>query len=346
MAHHKTSEQIEREIEARRARIETRVDEISSRLSPGQLLDEAMRYTRQGPGADFTRNLGRSVVENPLPVALMGASLAWLAVQSNMPKRERVRESVYDEELMYDSYEVDEEDYPVATIQGRTLQRVGTVQSEEGHHSEFTDDAGRKFKALTNDAGHRAGHFMDETGRMFRGFIDEAGHRVTDFRDESGNRINQATGWASHTWSQAGKQASKLGRKLRSGAGHMGEQAQQAGENLRRRGGDAAGLVDDFIHEQPLVSGAIAFAIGALFGGALPNTRQEDELFGEAAESVRGRAAEEAEHLYHRGREEAAHLHDQAREAAGRAYSEAKDTVSGGSSSEQRTDGGGNLTQH
>lgn len=314
--HHKTSDEIEREIEARRARIEERVDQISARLSPGQLLDEALRYTREGPGADFTRNLGRSVVQNPLPVTLMGASLAWLAVQSNLPRREREYGNGYDADAMYGHYEVDEDDYPVASIKGRTLQRVGIVDSDEGRHSEFTDDAGRKFKALTNEAGHRAGHYIDESGRMFRGFIDDTGHRVSDFRDEAGNRIQQAGGWASHTWRKAGENATRLG-----------EQAQHAGEKLRRQGGQAAHMADDFIHDQPLISGAIAFAIGALFGGALPHTRQEDEMFGDAADTVKDRAAQEAEHLYERGKEEAGHLHDQAREAAGHAYGEAKEAV-------------------
>ena len=325
--HHKSSDEIEREIEARRARIEQRVDQITSRLSPGQLLDEALRFTREGPGADFTRNLGRSVVDNPLPVTLMGASLAWLAVQSNMPRREH--HDGYDADPMYGRYEVDEEDYPVATIQGRGLQRVGIVESDEGRHSEFTDDAGRKFKALTSDAGHRAGHFADESGRMFRGFIDDAGHRVSDFRDEAGNRMHQASGWASHTWHKAGENASRLGDRMRHGADRMGAQAQHAGDNLRRQGSNAAHMADDFIHDQPLVSGAIAFAIGALFGGALPHTRQEDEMFGDAADTVKDRAAHEAEHLYDRGREEAGHLHEQARDAAGRAYGEAKDAASG-----------------
>src|SRR5690554_4104041 len=111
---HKTSEELEREIEARRARIEARVDDISSRLSPGQLLDEALNYAKSGPGADFSRNLGRSVVDNPLPVALAAASLGWLAIQSNLPRREHG--NGYDAEAMYDRYSVDEDDYPVALI--------------------------------------------------------------------------------------------------------------------------------------------------------------------------------------------------------------------------------------
>lgn len=335
-SHNKSSEELEREIEARRARIENRVDEISARLSPGQLLDEALQYTRHGPGADFTRNLGRSVVENPLPVALMGASLAWLAVQSNMPKRER--EPDYRDDDRYDGLEDDEEDYPVALITGPTITRTGTSETEGNRYAEFADSAGRKFKAMTNETGHRAGHFADETGRMFRGFVDESGHRISDFRDETGNRFHQATGWAAHNWRKAGRGFSSLGRNMRDGAqhlghsvrdgaGHLGERAGEAGYGVRRQGEHAVHAADDFIHEQPLVSGAIAFALGALIGGFLPHTRQEDEIFGRAADSVKREAAHEAEHLYERGREEAEHLHDQARDAAGKTYEKAKEAV-------------------
>lgn len=329
MAHHSpTSEELEREIEARRARIENRVDELAARLSPGQMLDEALRYTRNGPGAEFTRNLKRSVVENPLPVALVGAGLAWLAVQPALPHREH-RDDYENYEGM-DGFD-DDDDYPLATIQGRSLQRVGIIELEGQRHSEFIDDSGRKFRCPTDETGHRGGHFTDEAGRMFRGFIDETGHRVSDFRDEAGNRMHQAAGWASHSWRKAGERASAMGHRMRDGAGWMGAQAQKTGSNLRRQGGNAVSAIDDFVHEQPLVSGLIAFALGALIGGAAPHTRQEDRYFGEAADSLRGKAAREAENLYERGKEEAAHLHDEARDAVSKAYSETKRTMGNGS---------------
>ena len=321
--HRKSSAEIEREIEGRRARIEQQVDQITSKVSPGQLLDEALRYMRKGPVADYTRNLGHSVVENPMPLALMGASLAWLAVQSNLPRGETSNDG--DEAPGYSRYVADDDDhYPVATIQGRALKRLGIVEGEEGRHSEFADDAGRKFKALTDEAGQRAGHFIDDSGRMFGGFIDETGDRVTDFRDEAGNRLHRAAGWASHSWHKAGEDVSAFGDRVRREAGRMGEQAQRASDTLQRQGGRVARMADDFVHDQPLVSGLIAFAIGALFGGALPSTREEDKAFGEAADKVKDGVLEEASHLYNHGREEAAHIHDGVRAAVEEAHESAR----------------------
>lgn len=75
---------IERELSQTRTRLGEHLDELTRRLSPGQLVDEALAYVRDGQGAVFMRNLGAGVRDNPLPVALTGLGLAWLAVASSM----------------------------------------------------------------------------------------------------------------------------------------------------------------------------------------------------------------------------------------------------------------------
>ncbi len=71
-------EEIEREIELDRQRIGAKLDEIQNRMSPGQLVDEALAYAKGSGGAEFLSNLTGSMKTNPIPVALMGISLAWL----------------------------------------------------------------------------------------------------------------------------------------------------------------------------------------------------------------------------------------------------------------------------
>jgi len=73
-----SSEQLEREAEATRARISATLAELRTRVSPGHMLDEAIDYARDGNGADMVLNLGRQATDNPLSVALLGAGLAWL----------------------------------------------------------------------------------------------------------------------------------------------------------------------------------------------------------------------------------------------------------------------------
>ena len=90
----------------------------------------------------------------------------------------------------------------------------------------------------------------------------------------------------------------------------LGERApHQAGDTIRGTGGavrhragaarrSVAGTsqymrngLDTLIEDQPLVAGAIAMALGAAVGGALPRSRVEDRMFGEqsdrAMETVR-----------------------------------------------------------
>src|SRR6187551_2337753 len=73
----KSSAELQREIELQRTRVESTIDQIQEKLSPGQLVDELLAYTKGG-GGEFVASLQRNVTANPLPVALLGVSLAWL----------------------------------------------------------------------------------------------------------------------------------------------------------------------------------------------------------------------------------------------------------------------------
>src|SRR5690606_29826793 len=77
----KSAAELEREVEVQRSRLSSTLDEIQSKMSPGELLDGFMDYTKGG-STEFVQNLGRSVKENPLPVALVGAGLIWLMTGS------------------------------------------------------------------------------------------------------------------------------------------------------------------------------------------------------------------------------------------------------------------------
>jgi hypothetical protein len=62
----KSAAEIEREVQQSRAEVEHTLDAIQARLSPGQLLDQAVGYFREGRGVEFARNLGDSITQNPI----------------------------------------------------------------------------------------------------------------------------------------------------------------------------------------------------------------------------------------------------------------------------------------
>jgi Protein of unknown function (DUF3618) len=80
----RTPEQIEREIEQTRRNTAATLAAIEDRLAPGRLMDEAWSYLRtSGQGQTFVSNLSATVRDNPIPVALLAISLAWLAIASS-----------------------------------------------------------------------------------------------------------------------------------------------------------------------------------------------------------------------------------------------------------------------
>ena len=90
MATERTSDEIERDLASTRARLDERLDAIQDRLSPGQMVDEAMGYLRRTGATDqageFGRNMARTARDNPIPLALVGIGLSWLMVSG--PSRE------------------------------------------------------------------------------------------------------------------------------------------------------------------------------------------------------------------------------------------------------------------
>lgn len=322
----KSAAELQRELELQRSRVESTIDEIQQKLSPGQLIDELLAYGKGG-GGEFVASLQRNVTANPLPVALLGVSLAWLMAKP-APTRtdgDRAWDDSINRSRGFDTAGADGlDDYPVATISGSSLQRVGQTGDASSRYSEFIDDDGKKFRAQSDAQGRRAGHFIDEAGTTFKGFVDAAGSRVEQFRDEAGNLLDEASGWASHTW-QAARERMHDARDALSGAR---SQAGAAGANVM---GQMGSLNDTIIHQlrdQPLVAGALAFALGAALGSALPHTEQEDDLLGEAADKLKEKAGAQAADLYEQGKEKLTELHDSVADKGSELYQQAKDGVS------------------
>jgi ElaB/YqjD/DUF883 family membrane-anchored ribosome-binding protein len=345
----KNSAELQREVELQRSRVESTIDQIQERLSPGQLIDELLAYTKGG-GGEFVANFQRSVTSNPLPVALIGVGLAWLmskprTADGNGHDMDRDWDNSINRRRGYDrGYDTEDydDDFPLGTISGSSLRRTGSSRDETGRNfSEFTDDAGKKFKVMSDETGKRAGHFVDEAGNRFRGFTDSTGRRIEHFRDEAGNVLDEAAGWASHTWRKARQKLHDARDAVGSRTGMVGSRAGEAGSALRSQADRLNHTIISQFRDQPLVGGALAFAVGAALGAALPRTPQEDELLGEAADAVKAKAGEQAAEIYEQGKEQATKLYDKANEKAGELYGQAKEGLSSATESTgSRPEGG------
>jgi hypothetical protein len=140
---------------------------------------------------------------------------------------------------------------------------------------------------------------------------------VEQFRDEAGSLIDDAAGWASHTWNDIANAASRSGSGVANSALHLAGDVQDEVGRLSR-------TAMRTLEQQPLIAASLAFAAGAALGAVLPATREEDQAIGKVADGVKRDAAHLAGDLYEQGKEKVAEIYDEASDKAGEIYSDAK----------------------
>jgi ElaB/YqjD/DUF883 family membrane-anchored ribosome-binding protein len=70
--------EIQADIERTRSSLDHTLSAIEQRLQPSQLIDQGVDYLRHSGAREYMTNLGTSVKQEPLPLALVGIGLAWL----------------------------------------------------------------------------------------------------------------------------------------------------------------------------------------------------------------------------------------------------------------------------
>ncbi len=185
--HRETAVELEREIGRTRADIDMTLTAIQERLSPGRLLDQVLDYTKENGGA-FAGNLGRSVRDNPLPVALLGIGLGWLMFAGRRHDGELER---YTGEPDYG--------YPVQSgeqvLQGEGIDRVGI------HETEYVGDAGADEGTGLLEAGKNKAREWTEGARHVAG---SAGASVRSARSGAADAAARVRERARHATSSAG----------------------------------------------------------------------------------------------------------------------------------------------
>lgn len=102
----------------------------------------------------------------------------------------------------------------------------------------------------------------------------------------------------------AKEKAGELKAKYGEVSGRARERVGEYGELLSRKAGRAKSRFSDTLHDNPLSVLASAFAIGAVIGLVLPETRKEEELLGETGERMREKAEEVTEEAAEKAEED------------------------------------------
>jgi hypothetical protein len=277
---------LERETEETRARLEHTLDELRARMSPGQLLDQATGYLRNSSGRAFLGNLRDEVVRNPLPIALVGAGIAWIAISGAIGRRGNARNGL---------------------DRGQDWGRSGATAQDPGGHSAEPNSAHNARQASEGWVDH-VRDAASQTGESVRDSASDLGDRLGTAYDETIGRARDTAGaWVD----DARETASEAGDSLREGARNVGERAaemyDQTVGGARRVVGKAAeygraarhavepnGTLMNFCREQPMLLAGLGIAIGAAIGAMLPASRVEARIMGEASQKVRQRVSEVA----------------------------------------------------
>jgi hypothetical protein len=246
--------ELEREVDRERERVSATIDELQSRASVGSLVDQVVKAVGEN-GGEVSRNLGRSLRDNPMAALLTGVGLAWLMAGSGRPRDEgRDWEDPDRDYLPHGRYRRAEPLMPGTSAYGSNDERSWPEYSDR-------DDA-------SGEGGLRD-RVADVAGRVGEG-VSEAMEGVR----ERASEFSHAAGAGLH---RAGDTMRDAGSAVRHRAGAARRSA--AGTDRDMRDG-----LDTLIEDQPLVAGAIAMALGAAVGGALPRSRIEDQIFGEQSD--------------------------------------------------------------
>ncbi|WP_424933973.1 hypothetical protein [Amaricoccus macauensis] len=271
--------ELERDVETQRRTVSNTIDELQARASRDGIIDQVVKAVSEN-GGEVSRNLGRTLRDNPLPVLLTSVGIAWLMAGGGGPRLER---SSYRDDYGSDDWRDDEDfDTPARGV-GYTEPYHDPLmppKNTSGGGAYTVSTAGTSDSSSDGVAKRAASGAKDAASRVAEGgrnAADKARAGAESASDAIRDRAGQAQG-----------AMSDAGRAMRRNARSAHERATAAG----RRGRNS---LDSMMQEQPLVFGALALALGAAFGSSMPASQTENRLFGKTSARAKDTARRVAE---------------------------------------------------
>ncbi|KAA1054738.1 hypothetical protein [Azospirillum argentinense] len=301
---------MQREIRERQARIGDTIQVLkrkTARLAPRHLMEQTMNRMHTTTGGYGERaqdryyepirnqshqrshSVGETMRSNPIPLAMIGIGLGWLALTASGYDRRIARSGAM--------HNVRDRAGSAAQYARDTFYSAGgTVREAASHAYERASDA-------ASHAYERASDAVDEAGDRVRGLTDQARDRAHDMRRDMSSRVDSHIG--NHGGNHGGASHFRASDRLHSATGRFWE------------------MVDD----HPMVAGIMGVALGAALGASIPSSRYEDRWVGDYADEATSRAKEMALDAMDRGTRAARAAVEAAKEEVGDAVSAASDAA-------------------
>jgi hypothetical protein len=238
---------------------------------------------------DTVTDAGSSVLDtikaNPIPAAMIGLGLGWLIFGargsgSSQRTMRRYRLGAGNERYGYDA------GYGYA--EGRD-ERGGMGRGARGAMREGQRAIGTAIHSAgegVSNVGHRVQEGASQFVEGAQHTAHDVGEKVSQFAHDAEHRVEELAGTARDRAMHLAGDARVRGRQVVRGAGRQIRRAEQG--------------IESTLRENPLALGAVAIAIGAAIGLALPHTRVEDQWMGDTKERLINRAEGFAGEAIHR----------------------------------------------
>ena len=153
--------ELEREVDRERERVSATIDELQARASVGSLVDQLVKAVGEN-GGEVSRNLGRSLRDNPVAALLTGVGLAWLMAGSGRPRDDAEDwDDRVSDDLYYGRDRLSEAPMPSASAYGTSAEGAwpsseyaepSSGSEEGGLRESVVDVAGRVGEAVSDAA--------------------------------------------------------------------------------------------------------------------------------------------------------------------------------------------------
>ena len=291
---------IERELDQTRARLDGHLSELQQ-LSPGQLLDDVMRYFRGPEGAEFGRNLVQSVRGNPLPAAITGIGLTWLMASNPRPG------AVPGQAAAAGTHSFNAGGYSAMTARIQSAEQ-GVVR----RHDEAEHDYGVRLDDARGQALGLSRHQEDTSDS----FSQRIAHALGAARQAVAGQAGVLRDGASSAAGSLGSLASGLGQGIGQGVGDAAQRVGGAVTQGSHAAGQAGGSLVSALTESPVLLGALGLAAGALLGALVPQSEREEAALGQIAGQARDSARSLAQTAVDGGAHVAQAVLDKGRDSA------------------------------
>lgn len=298
--HRRSPEEIEKDINQSRERLDSTLHEIEERFSPQQLLNTSYEYIRHGGANEFVTNLGTTIKQNPLPFLLTSAGIGWLVLAQRNPNQGRSQQQ-YASDIDQSFYTGGQNPSHTSGSHGATGIPVHEGTNPNGGAPTYSNPPSGVVDGSDSHG--------DGKGRVHR--AKEGASSIKDSAKSQAQHLGQK---AKQTAQQLGSKAHHRGDNMRNSTSHLHQSAHDRVHNMGHRAHQYESQASDFIQEHPLVVGALGFALGAALGGIFPATKKEDEYMGEYRDRALHKAAETGQEQADKAQQS---IHEKAESAKG-----------------------------